>query len=62
MFEDIDDYLVAQHDYSKEYEENCKKMQEHKDDMLYKKNMVQDIMTDIAFCECIKSLTHSEKN
>lgn len=58
MCDDLEAYFSNEKNMAEELEKNMKELQEHKDDMEYYEKQAIDTVKDIAYMECIRTLTY----
>ena len=52
------DLTINEKNIAEKLEKNMKELQEHKNDMNYYENQAIDTVKDIAYMECIRTLTY----
>lgn len=60
MLEDLENYFTYERNCTEETKKNMEKLQEHKEDMDYHKEQAIQIVEDIAYMECIRTLTYAD--
>ncbi|MDO5425890.1 MAG: hypothetical protein Q4F41_19490, partial [Eubacteriales bacterium] len=58
MCDDLESYFTNEKNIAEKLENNAKELQAHKDDMNYYKQQAIDTVKDIAYMECIRTLTY----
>ena len=58
MCDDLEAYFINEKNIAEKLEKNMKELQEHKNDMNYYENQAIDTVKDIAYMECIRTLTY----
>lgn len=58
MCDDLESYFTNEKNIAEKLEKNMKELQEHKNDMDYYENQAVDTVKDIAYMECIRTLTY----
>ena len=58
MYDDLEAYFSNEKKLAEEAERNMKELQEHKNDLAYYQQQAIDTVKDIAYMECIKTLTY----
>lgn len=58
MCDDLEMYFRDEKNIAEQLEKNMKELQEHQDDMDYYENQAIDTIKDIAYMECIRTLTY----
>ena len=58
MCDDLEAYFINEKNIAEKLEKNMKEFQEHKNDMNYYENQAIDTVKDIAYMECIRTLTY----
>lgn len=58
MYDDLDSYFLNEKKLAEEAERNMKKLQEHKNDLAYYQQQAISTVKDIAYMECIRTLTY----
>ena len=58
MCDDLEAYFTNEKNIAEKLEKNMKELQEHKNDMDYYENRAIDTVKDIAYMECIRTLTY----
>lgn len=59
MLDDLELYFTHERNYAEEIKRNIEELQKHKDDMAFYEEQAIQTVTDIAYMECIRTLTYS---
>ena len=61
MCDDLEEYFTKEKNIAEKLEQNMKELLEHQNDMEYCKKQAIDTVKDIAYMECIRTLTYENK-
>lgn len=61
MCDDLEEYFTKEKNIAEKLEQNMKELLEHQNDIEYCKKQVIDTVKDIAYMECIRTLTYENK-
>lgn len=61
MYNDLEEYFTNQRKIGEEQQKNYEELKKHKDDIIYQEELAISTIIDIAYMECIRTLTFTNR-